>query len=607
LLELSRNEWKWIALSASTLGVTSSVTLLLPYASGTVIDYTVNSGNDGLSPVVLASGLFGLSALAGGGVYLRSLWLARAGNRIVARLRQQLYASMLQQEAAFFNDNQTTTGDLLSRLTSDAQLVQSALTTQAVSGLRGIVMSTGSAGMLLYTSPILAAISCCTLPPIFIMTRQFGRVLSKQQEQVQELLGDATSLAEQSLTSISTVQQFVAEDYEATRYRNAIAAAHSKAVEIAHMQAQLEAGAHIAGNAAILGVLGYGGTMVLDGTISAGDLTGFVMYSLLLAGNLSGLTSVYSDLIRAVAASNRILDIVDRQPKIQAASTAAVIVDDEPLLPVEYISKPRTTTSETGMIPAAASIEIQGLNFRYPARPDVQVLKNFNLTVAPGEVVALVGGSGSGMSTVGSLLTRLYDPDDDTSSIRINGKCVREYDPHQLRHMVGIVSQDPVLFRGSIRDNIRYGEWDNVSEEDIVEAARKAHVLDFAQSFPDGLDTMVGQRGMQLSGGQRQRIALARVLAKNSPVIILDEATSALDAQSEHLVQQALQALFSETSSGRTIISIAHRLSTIRHSSRIAVIENGSVVQTGTFEELRSIDGSFRELMKTQLVGNIDS
>jgi ABC-type multidrug transport system fused ATPase/permease subunit len=199
-------------------------------------------------------------------------------------------------------------------------------------------MSAGADGMLLHTSPILATISCCTLPPIFIMTRQFGRVLSKQQEQVQELLGDATSLAEQSLTSISTVQQFVAEDYEATCYRNAIAAAHSKAVVIAHMQAQLEAGAHIAGTAAILGVLGYCGTMVLDGTISAGDLTGFVMYSLLLAGNLLGLTLVYSDLIRAVVASNRILDIVDRQPKIKAATSATVIDDDE-VLPLKRMPR----------------------------------------------------------------------------------------------------------------------------------------------------------------------------------------------------------------------------------------------------------------------------
>lgn len=601
LLEFSRSEWKWIGLSASTLGVTSSVTLLLPYASGNVIDYTIANSGDGYSPLVMASGLFALSAVAGGGVYLRSIWLARAGNRIVAQLKQQLYSSILRQETAFL-DQQTSTGDLISRLTSDATLVQSAVTTQAVSALRGVIMSMGSAGMLLYTSPTLAAISCCTLPPVFIMTRHVGRSLSKQQKGIQELLGEATSLAEQSLNNISAVKQFVAQDFEANRYRNSVAAAHSKAVDTAHMQAQLEAGAHIAGNAAILGVLGYGGTMVLDGTISAGDLTGFVMYSLLLAGNLSALTAVYSDLIRSSAASNRILDLLDRQPKIEPAKVVELHEGTDPLASVKYIpSKAEFSSREENPKSAkAASIEIQGLNFSYPSRPDVPVMKNFNLTISPGEIVALVGGSGSGKSTVANVLTRLYDSEDADSCIRINGKDILEYNPHELRRMIGIVSQDPVLFRGTIRDNIRYGEWDNVTDEDILEAARQAHVLEFTQNFPDGLDTMVGPS--QLSGGQRQRIALARVLAKQSPIIILDEATSALDAQSEYLVQQALQDLFA--TGGRTIISIAHRLSTIRHSSRIAVIENGSVVQTGTFENLRATDGPFRDLMKTQLIGD---
>jgi ABC-type multidrug transport system fused ATPase/permease subunit len=602
-MQFSRNEWKWIGLSASTLGVTSSITLLLPFASGTVIDYTImNSGGDGHSPLLLATGLFGLSAMSGGFVYMRNIWLARAGNRIVARLKQQLYSSILRQETAFL-EKQTSTGDLISRLTADATLVQSAVTTQAVAALRGIVMSMGSAGMLLYASPTLAAVSCCTLPPVFIMTRQVGRQLSKQQKRIQELLGEATSLAEQSLNHVSTVKQFVAQDFEANRYRNSVAAAHAKAVETAHMQAQLEAGAHIAGNAAILGVLGYGGTMVLDGTISAGDLTGFVMYSLLLAGNLSGLTAVYSDLIRALAASKRILDILDRTPKIETVENASESTGEtqDPLIPTEYTSSAsgRYTISETIQ---AASIDIHGLDFSYPSRPDVHVMNDFTLSIASGEVIAIVGGSGSGKSTIANVLTRLYDTEegDRNCSIRINGKCISHYNPNELRHMIGVVAQDPVLFRGTIRDNIRYGEWERVSEDDIVEAARQAHVLEFVEGFPDGLDTMVGPA--QLSGGQRQRIALARVLAKQSPIIILDEATSALDAKSEHLVQQALHDLFA--TGGRTIISIAHRLSTIRHASRIAVVENGSVVQTGTFEILQRIDGPFRNLMKTQLIGD---
>ena len=613
LLELSRQEWPLIGASASTLLVTSSVTLLMPYASGSVIDYTITSGSDGVSPMLLAGGLFGLNVAAAVGVYLRTLWLARAGNRIVARLKQRLYASLLKQDSAWLD--QQTTGDLLSRLTADAQMVQSAVTAQAVAGLRGMVMSAGSTAMLVYTSPLLAAISCGTLPPIFILSRHFGRKLSKQQEQVQKLLGEATTLAEQSLSSVSTVKQFVAEDFEAHRYRNSIASAHRKAVDTAHMQAQLESGAHISGNAAVLAVLGYGGSMVLDGSISAGDLTGFVMYSFLLAGNLSSLTSVYSDLVRAVASSDRILNILDRPAAIPMSSfnqlSEKLANETDPLQETQYIDpqqevEPDTagSTSQDRIIQKAPRIELANLSFRYPARPDVDVLNNLSLTIEPGEVVALVGASGSGKSTVASLLTRLYDPE-STESIQLGGKPLADYDLEDVRHMVGVVSQDPVLFRGTIRDNIRYGEWDKVSDKDIVEAARQANVLDFALQFPDGLDTMVGPRGMQLSGGQRQRIALARVLAKNAPILILDEATSALDAKSEHLVQEALEKLFEDHSGGRTILSIAHRLSTIRRASRIAVVQNGSIAQTGTFDELRSSDGPFRELMKTQLVGDV--
>jgi len=632
LLQMSKREWPLIGLAASTLVVTSSVTLLLPYASGSVIDYTITSGGDGAaSPLVLASGLFGLSALAGGGVYLRTLWLAKAGNSIVARTKQQLYASILRQESSYLD--QQTTGDLLSRLTSDAQLLQGALTTQAVSGLRATVMSIGAGGMLLYTSPLLALISCATLPPVFILTRHFSRRLKERQEEVQKKLGEATSLAEQALSHPTTVKQSAAETFEAIRYRNGVADAHATAVDTAHMQAQLEASAHVAANAAILGVLGMGGSMVLDNTITAGDLTGFVMYSLLMSGNLSSLTSVYSDMVRAMAASTRILELIDRPSKILSSKAMdeqdrLLSANNDPLIEIEYPTtnsqhddNDRTSTRSTNLeidsndypILGAASIEIENLSFRYPSRPDVPVIDNLNLTVPSGSVIALVGASGSGKSTIGNLLTRLYDADttnnmqDEPSPIRINGRSICDYDPQDLRQMISVVSQDPVLFRGTIRDNIRYGVWDRVSEDIITEAARQAYVTDFADKFPDGLDTLVGSRGMQLSGGQRQRIAIARMLANcNASIYILDEATSALDAQSEHYVQSALQKIFKEHS-GKTIISIAHRLSTIRHATTIFVIQDGTIVQSGTFDDLSTKEGPFRDLMKTQLVGGISN
>mmetsp|Transcript_8637 Transcript_8637/g.21084 ORF Transcript_8637/g.21084 Transcript_8637/m.21084 type:complete len:721 (+) Transcript_8637:157-2319(+) len=633
LVQMSRSEWPLIGLATSTLAVTSTVTLLLPYASGVVIDYTItNGGNGAASPLVLASGLFGLSALAGGGVYLRTLWLAKAGNSIVARLKQQLYSSILRQESSFLE--QQTTGDLLSRLTSDAQMLQGALTTQAVAGLRSTVMSIGAGCMLLYTSPMLALISCGTLPPVFILSRYFSRRLKKKQEAVQEKLGEATSLAEQALSHSATVKQSAAENFEAIRYRNGVADAHATAVETAHMQAQLEASAHVAANAAILGVLGMGGSMVLENSITAGDLTGFVMYSLLMSGNLSSLTSIYGDMVRAMAAATRVFELIDRPSSI--VSSKSMIEQDrllsqnnDPLIAIEYPltntehdvddrtiirSTNAKTNTEKHLISSAASIEIKNISFRYPTRPDVPVIDDLNLTVPSGSILALVGASGSGKSTIGNLLTRLYDTDtvenlqdQSSSAIQINGRSIRDYDTQDLRQMISVVSQDPVLFRGTIRDNIRYGVWNSASDDLIMEVARQAYVLDFAKNFPDGLDTLVGPRGMQLSGGQRQRIAIARMLAnRDASIYVLDEATSALDAQSEHYVQSALQTIFEEHS-GKTIISIAHRLSTIRHATSIAVLEKGTIVQTGTFDELSTVEGPFRELMKTQLVGDLNN
>jgi ABC-type multidrug transport system fused ATPase/permease subunit len=626
LLQLARPEWQLIGMSAATLGITSSITLLLPYASGQVIDYvvatasTTSNSSDALSPLVLASGLFGLSAVAGGGVYWRALWLARAGNRIVARLKQQLFDSILQQDHAYLD--QQTSGDLLSRLTTDAALVEEAVTSQAVAVLRHSIMTIGAMSMLLYTSPLLAAISCGTLPPIFVLTTKMGQRLEIEQEKVQELQGAATTLAEEAVSSVSTVKQFVAEQFESTRYRNAIAQAHDRALETAHMQAQLEAGAHVASNGAVLCVLGYGGSMVLEGNISAGELTGFIMYSLLLAGNISGLTWLYSDLVRAGAASKRVFDILDRTPMILPASSSSLaskesasssttvfqrksnkaIMDAmDPLQQFEFTPTPYVYDHSQPTV-HPVSIELESINFRYPSRPQVQVLENFSLSVAPGEVVALVGGSGSGKSTISSLLTRLYDVSDEyKDSVRIAGIPVSQYDPLQLRRMIGVVSQEPTMFRGTIRDNIAYGEWSRVSDDQVWQAAKAAHVLDFTKDFPLGLDTLVGARGSQLSGGQRQRIAIARVLVKNPPIVILDEATSALDAKSEHVVQNAMNSLMS----GRTVLSIAHRLSTIRHASRIAVVEQGAIVQTGTFDELTMQEGGhFRDLMKTQLVSD---
>lgn len=590
LFQFSKPEWPLIGASAATLVVTSSVTLFLPYASGQVIDITMTT-SEVSSPLYMAGGLFGLISLSGFGVYLRTMWLSKAGNRIVARLRQQAYQKMLCQDVPYLE--QLSTGDFLSRLSADSQLIQSVVTSQSVAGLRSIFVAAGSASMLLYTSPVLATVSLCTLPPIFISARHVGRKLQEQQLKVQELQAEATSLAEQALSGVRTVKQFNSEGYETHRYSTSIAEAHRTALATAHMQAQLEGLTDVASRGAVLGVLGYGGSLVLQGYLSGGDLTGFIMYSFLMAGNLSALSGIYADVSRAVAASDRVMEVLEREP----TTPPPTIVEsyDDPLHPpIVWTPTPKTAaaTSEE-----ALSVRIENLTFKYPSRPDVPVLHDLTLSIEPGKVLSLVGGSGSGKSTVASLLTRLYEV--PRNSIYINDRDLHDFPPEELRQQIGIVSQEPVLFKGSIANNIRYGMW-GATDDEVYKAAELAHVVDFANDFPRGMDTMVGAKGAQLSGGQKQRVAIARTLLKNPPFVILDEATSALDARSEHLVQLAMNQIMQ---SNKTVLSIAHRLSTIRHSDWIAVMQDGKVVEQGTFSDLaKKNDGPFWQLMKTQLM-----
>lgn len=584
LYAFSKPEHSLIAWSAATLLVTSSSTLILPTASGHVLDMIL-SGDPTVSPTLVASGLFGLTAVAGAGVYARTLWLQQAGNALVARLKEQLFGAIVQQEMAYLD--RVKTGDFMTRLSQDTTLIQGAVTTQAVAGLRAIVMSTGSTILLFNTSTTLAMVSLATLPPLFLAARQVGQNLREQQREVQTLHSKAGSIAEEALNGIRTVVQFGAESQEAQRYSQAALLAHDKAMETGRTQALFNAAVHVGANGAILGVLGYGGSMVLAGDITAGDLTGFLMYSLLLAGNVSSLSGTYSEVMKAVAGADRIWEVMDRRPAIPSSfdeTKTANAAYDHPL-PVEF----------------------RNIQFAYPTRSEKTILgPDFSLKVTPGEVLALVGGSGSGKSTLASLLTRLYDIDDpelnhNQSAILVDGRDIREWDPRALRQeVVGIVSQEPWLLDGSIANNIRYGR-PTATDEEVEEAARLAHVLPFTKLFSKGMDTQVGPRGTQLSGGQKQRVAIARLILKDPPVVILDEATSALDAESEYLVKKAIDSAMK----GRTVISIAHRLSTIRGADRIAVLQQGQIAEVGTFEELSTKeDGAFRSLMGRQLISS---
>jgi len=580
LYDISKPERNLIIGSAATLAVTSSITLLLPYACGTVLDGAIqaSAAASDYNPFQVSLGLFGLTCTAGLGVGLRQYWLNIAGNRIVCRIRRQLFASVISQESAFFDQNKS--GDLISRLANDCFHIKSAMTTEAVAGLRGVVMSVGSTSLLFYTSPTLAIISLSSIPPVFLAARIVGRRLKKNQKQVQELHGKATNVAEEVFGGVKTVQLFNAETMEYNRYSNTVSTAHDKEIQVGKTKALFDGVVHVAANAAVLLVLGYGGKLVLQNEMTAGDLTGFLMYSLLMAGNLSSLSSTYAEMIKSFAAAGRTFDLIDRVPQIPSSFRHGQGSSDGNV--------------ESDKVTEAASISFKDIQFAYPAR-DVPVLgPYFSLDVKAGENIALVGGSGSGKSTVSLLLARLYEL--NNGSISINGRNIESIDPALLREQVGIVSQESFLFDGTIADNIRYGR-SNASDEEVLEAARVAHVTHFTDDLPQGLDTQVGPRGTQLSGGQRQRISIARVVLKNPPIIVLDEATSALDARSEYHINQALH----EMTKGRTVISIAHRLSTIKESDRIAVLKGGRVAEIGSFNELIESKGIFYKLVSKQL------
>lgn len=578
------SERRILLLSFVTLILTSLVQLCIPLTAGLIIDKALNPQSFESSSVsTLLLVLFGIMSVAALLTYMRTMWQVKAGHRIVTTLREQLYSSILSQDAAYFDQHRS--GDILVQLSSDAQVVHNAFQDQLLGLSRGIIMGGGAASLLLVTSPSLAAVALLILPPTMVLARAVGTRMRKRHTQVLQLQANATALAEQALTCIHTVQQFVAEPYEFRQYSKALQQAQREGVGAARLQALSSGMIQLFTNGAMLCVLGYGGSLVASGQLSPGNLTRFVMYALIMAGNVSGLSTTYLDLMKAAAALNRIVDTINLTPSLIQDSHSTRWIRNE-----EYSGDPRQAAVR------AVSVDFNNVSFSYPTRPKAPVLHNMNLSLPAGKVVALVGASGAGKSTTTALLTRLYDV--SGGQIIFDGVQVLQMKPRELRAKVGIVMQEPMLFPTSIADNIRYGKL-TATDEEVRMAARLSHVLDFSDTFPDGLQTVVGARGTQLSGGQKQRVAVARCILKNPAVVVFDEATSALDAESEHLVQRAIDT----ACKGRTVLMIAHRMSTIRNADQIAVLQAGTIVETGSFDQLVAKPrGAFRQLMERQLV-----
>jgi len=556
-----------LAAATAFLLLATAATLVVPMAVRGMINYGFSPENaDIINKYFLA--MFGVAALLGAASALRFFFVSWLGERVVADLRRDIYDHVTDLSPAFFEV--TRTGEVLSRLTTDTTLIQTVVGSSASIALRNFLMLIGSVGLLVWTSPRLSGLVVLALPLILIPLIVFGRWVRNLSRQSQDRIADTGAHAGESLNAIQTVQAFTHEEIDRATFARAVESAFSVAIRRNWARAFLTAIAFFVVFGAVVAVLWAGSHAVLNGTLTGGELSQFVLYAVFAAAAFASLSEVWGDLQRAAGATERLVELLNVEPEIAA-----------PDMPVVMPT------------PARGEINFTDVTFRYPTRPDDRALDEFSLHVAPGESVALVGPSGAGKTTVFQLLMRFYDP--QNGSVTFDGVKLDQTSPQDLRVRIAVVAQDPVIFAGSIRDNILYGRPD-ASEDDVVAAAKAAAAHEFVMALPDGYATLVGERGVTLSGGQRQRIAMARAILRDAPVLLLDEATSALDAENERLVQQALDRVME----GRTTIVIAHRLATVQKADRIIVMDAGRVVAQGRHEELVREGGLYARLARLQ-------
>ena len=561
-----------IALAGVFLVMAALATLAFPLALRSLIDGGLVQSDKGAQVMALRehfAALFAVAVALGVFSAARFYMVSWLGERVTADLRNAVYGHVLQQSPEFFETTQT--GEVLSRLTADTTLVQTVVGSSLSMGLRNAVMGIGALAILIWTNPVVMLQVLLVLVLVVLPSLWFGRRVRKLSRASQDRVADSSAIAAEVLNAIPVVQSYTAEAREAKRFNVSTDNAFQTAIRRTRARSVLVAFIIIATSAALLWGLYQGTQAVMAGRISAGHLGQTVVYVIILASAFAILGETYGDLLRAAGATERLMELLGSHS------------------PISSPSKPVPAPVQL----EGSAIEFEAISFHYPSRPHQAALSNFSLTVKPGQTVAIVGPSGAGKSTVFQLLLRFYDPAE--GRILLDGVATRALGLHDLRQRVGIVPQDAVIFSNSALENIRYGR-PEASDAEVEAAARAAFADEFIRALPEGYHTFLGERGVRLSGGQRQRIAIARAMLKNPPLLLLDEATSALDAESERMVQAALESAMR----GRTTLVIAHRLATVQKADHIVVLDHGRLVEQGTHAELVAQGGVYAGLAALQ-------
>ncbi|ESW86812.1 ABC transporter [Mesorhizobium sp. LSJC269B00] len=550
-----------------SLAIAAATTLALPLAVRRMIDH----GFSASGTVVIAeyfAALVAMAAILAAASAGRYYFVITLGERVVADIRSDVFSHVTTLSPSFFDTAQS--GEIVSRLAADTTQVKSAVGATASVALRNVILGLGAVAMMVITSPKLSGLVIAAIPLIVLPLVAFGRSVRRRSRQAQDTLAQATAYASEQIGAVRTLQAFTNETLVTGRFSAAVEAAFQAARSSIFSRSLLTFFAIFMIFSSVVAVLWFGSRDVLAGTMSPGTLGQFLLYSVFAAGALGALSEVWGELAQAAGAAERLTEILDETPAIQP-----------PANPLPLPAK------------ATGAISFDDVSFSYPARPDRAAVHGLSFQVEPGETVAIVGPSGAGKSTVFSLILRFYDP--ETGRIAIDGVDVRKADPAEVRERIAIVPQDVTIFAASARDNIGFGR-PGATNAEIEAAARDALADEFILRLDKGYDSQVGERGVTLSGGQRQRVAIARAILRDAPILLLDEATSALDAESETLVQTALERLMQ----GRTTIVIAHRLATVLKADRILVMEGGRIVEEGTHQSLVAKGGIYARLAKLQ-------